>query len=86
MGAVPALTSLHVLCPCPQTCLDLTLVYMGSPEHGQEVEVSTALLQEEGEIPGNPNKGGIFLTGRLWGKCWEFRGLEQDRAMKGTIG
>ncbi|NWZ20162.1 CC189 protein, partial [Asarcornis scutulata] len=41
----------------PQTCLDLTLVYVGSPEHGQEVEVSTALLQEEGEIPGNPNKG-----------------------------
>uniref|UniRef100_A0A8C3CU30 Uncharacterized protein n=1 Tax=Cairina moschata TaxID=8855 RepID=A0A8C3CU30_CAIMO len=37
----------------PQTCLDLTLVYMGSPEHGQEVEVSTALLQEEGEIPGS---------------------------------
>lgn len=46
----------------------------------------TTLPQEQGEIPGNPNTGGIPLAEELWGKCWDFRGLGEYRVMKGTTG
>ncbi|NXI74041.1 CC189 protein, partial [Anseranas semipalmata] len=52
----------------PQACLDLTLVYVGSPEHSQEVEVPTALPQEEGETPGDPNTGLLYGHDQL-GTC-----------------
>ncbi|NXK48413.1 CC189 protein, partial [Chauna torquata] len=53
----------------PQACLDLTLVYVGSPKHGLEGEVPTDLPREEGETPGNPNTGGLLCGHDQLGTC-----------------
>lgn len=62
MEVRPALIPLPVFYPCAQACLDLTLVYLDSPEHGPEGEMPTTLPEEQGETAGNPNTGGIPLA------------------------
>ncbi|XP_040505373.1 coiled-coil domain-containing protein 189 isoform X7 [Gallus gallus] len=44
-----------LLCHAVHACLDLTLVYLDSPEHGPEGEMPTTLPEEQGETAGNPN-------------------------------
>ncbi|XP_072209176.1 cilia- and flagella-associated protein 119 isoform X6 [Excalfactoria chinensis] len=48
-----------LLCHAVHACLDLTLVYVDSPEHGPEGEVPTTLPEEEGET-GNPDTEPLF--------------------------
>ncbi|XP_032304049.1 coiled-coil domain-containing protein 189 isoform X4 [Coturnix japonica] len=54
-GTVLRHAKLYAYVLTPQVCLDLTLVYVDSPEHGPEGEVPTTLPEEEGETSGNPN-------------------------------
>ncbi|XP_010718966.2 coiled-coil domain-containing protein 189 isoform X4 [Meleagris gallopavo] len=44
-----------LLCHAVHACLDLTLVYVDSPEHGPEGEMPTTLSKEQGETSGNPS-------------------------------
>uniref|UniRef100_A0A8V1ABQ0 Uncharacterized protein n=1 Tax=Gallus gallus TaxID=9031 RepID=A0A8V1ABQ0_CHICK len=61
-GSVLRHAKLYAYVLTPQACLDLTLVYLDSPEHGPEGEMPTTLPEEQGETAGNPNTGGIPLA------------------------
>ncbi|XP_031411967.1 coiled-coil domain-containing protein 189 isoform X3 [Meleagris gallopavo] len=54
-GNVLRHTKLYAYVLTPQACLDLTLVYVDSPEHGPEGEMPTTLSKEQGETSGNPS-------------------------------
>eukprot|EP00076_Gallus_gallus_P031692 XP_024997230.1 coiled-coil domain-containing protein 189 isoform X9 [Gallus gallus] len=54
-GSVLRHAKLYAYVLTPQACLDLTLVYLDSPEHGPEGEMPTTLPEEQGETAGNPN-------------------------------
>ncbi|XP_072209171.1 cilia- and flagella-associated protein 119 isoform X1 [Excalfactoria chinensis] len=58
-GTVLRHAKLYAYVLTPQACLDLTLVYVDSPEHGPEGEVPTTLPEEEGET-GNPDTEPLF--------------------------
>ncbi|XP_052537298.1 cilia- and flagella-associated protein 119 isoform X3 [Tympanuchus pallidicinctus] len=44
-----------LLCHAVHACLDLTLVYVDSPERGPEGQMPTTLPEEQGETTGNPS-------------------------------
>ncbi|XP_042735268.1 coiled-coil domain-containing protein 189 isoform X1 [Lagopus leucura] len=54
-GTVLRHAKLYAYVLTPQACLDLTLVYVDSPEHGPEGQMPTTLPEEQGETTGNPS-------------------------------
>ncbi|XP_031457292.1 coiled-coil domain-containing protein 189 isoform X3 [Phasianus colchicus] len=54
-GTVLRHAKLYAYVFTPQACLDLTLVYVDSPEHGPEGEMPTTLPEEQGETTENPS-------------------------------